>query len=309
MTTAGESDEEATPRKGSLAERLMPDKLMPDRLRAVDAPLLDELTDQFERTRKLLAGNPEEAAEAALDRFSGEAEMEARIAIELSMRDALASPERFPEAHRTVMRALEVLDREGFRNPTVPNLGPIQPIAEYVVEFVAEYIVKSYAEGIAGRLRKLYARRETQAEPGSPERKLLGGARVEMDRITPGFSGGGIGAPVLVAGGLALPLLASLSQYLGAIDVTNPMILWVGIGLLFVIFLSLSAAMLRGAAVAHHRSRLIMNGPLHALWETIGHAGNPPEDDSVEIATGALMLAALVWFVLPAGAAVVFFVF
>jgi hypothetical protein len=52
-----------------------------------------------------------------------------------------------------------------------------------------------------------------------------------------------------------------------------------------------------------------MQQPLAALWETIGHAGMPPEDDSVMIASGALVLAALVWFVLPVGAALVYIIF
>ncbi len=297
MTTTGESSDEAPARRVSVAGRLRP----------AETPILDELTDQFERTRQLLAGNPEGAAEAALARFSGETEMEARIAVELAISVPLAAPERFPQAHRTVMRALEVLDREGFRNPTVPKWGPLTPVSEFIVEFIAEYIVKSYAEGIAGSMRKLYSRRETQAVPGSTERKLLASARVELERVAPGFSGGGLGAPALVIGGIALPVLASVSQYLGAIDITNRAIVFSGIAVLFVLFFSLSAAMLRGASVAHRRSTLIMQEPLLALWETVGHAGNPPEDDSVMIAMSALVMAALVWLVLPAGAAVAYF--
>lgn len=304
MTTTGEtSPDDTQQRRPRLAERLLPDRLLGE------TPILDEFTDQLDRTRRLLTGSPEEAAELALDRFGGEIEVEARIAIELAVLEPLAHPERFLEAHRIVMRALEVLDREGSRNPAVPNLGPLTAIAETGVEFVAEYVVKSYAEGIVGSLRRLYARREVQAEPRSPERKLLAGARIEVDRIAPGFSGGGIGAPVLVAGGLALPLVASLSQYVGAINFTNRWLLMAFTAVLFLLFLSLSTILLRGAAVARHRSRLIMRQPLAALWETVGHAGDPPEDDSVMIATGAVILAALVWFVLPVGGAVIYLVF
>ena len=300
MTTTGEPQ----PRKATIAERILPDRLL-----GADTPLIDELTEQFDRTRSLLKGSPEEAAELALARFGGETEIEARIAVELAVSTPIAYPDRFGTAHRAAMRALEVLDREGSRNPAVPNFGLLTPVAQAGVEFVAEYIVKSYAEGIAGSLRKIYARREVQAVPGSPERRLLAGARTELDRVAPGFSGGGIGAPALVIGGVALPLLASLSQYLGAIDITSRWVLGGGLVFLLVLFFSLSAIMLRGAAVARHRSRLIMGQPLAALWETIGHAGNPPEDDSVMIATGGVVLAGLVWFVLPLGAAIVYFFF
>ena len=304
MTTTGEtSPDDTQKRRPRLAERLLPDRLLGE------TPILDEFTDQLDRTRRLLTGSPEEAAELALDRFGGEIEVEARIAIELAVLEPLAHPGRFLEAHRIVMRALEVLDREGSRNPAVPNLGPLTAIAKAGVGFVAEYVVKSYAEGIVGSLRRLYARREVQAAPQSPERKLLAGARIEVDRIAPGFSGGGVGAPVLIAGGLALPLLASLSQYVGAINFTNRWLLMAFTAVLFLLFLSLSTILLRGAAVARHRSRLIMRQPLAALWETVGHAGDPPEDDSVLIATGAVILAALVWFVLPVGGAIIYLVF
>jgi hypothetical protein len=297
MTATPESAaSEESARKPGIAGRILP-----DRLRAADAPLIDELTEQFERTRSLLTGSPEDAAEAALLRFTGEKELEARIAVELASATPIAYPARFGAAHRSVMRALEVLDREGSRHPAVPNFGPLKPVAEAGVEFIAQYIVKSYAESIANSLRKLYARREVQAEPGAPERRLLAGARAELDRVAPGFSGGGIGAPVLVVGGLAIPAIASLSQYLGAIDITSRWVIGISLVIAFVLFFSLSAVMLRGAAVARRRSRLIMGQPLAALWETIGHAGNPPEDDSVLIATGAVVLAALVWVVLPLG--------
>jgi hypothetical protein len=51
-----------------------------------------------------------------------------------------------------------------------------------------------------------------------------------------------------------------------------------------------------------------MGQPLAALWETLGNAGTPPEDDSVLFASIAVLVTALVWFVLPAAAAIVYVV-
>lgn len=82
-----------------------------------------------------------------------------------------------------------------------------------------------------------------------------------------------------------------------------------GIGILFVLFFLLSGMLLTGASVARRRSRLIMQAPLATLWATIGHAGNPPEDDATLFATLAIALAAVLWFVLPAAVAVVYIVF
>lgn len=271
--------------------------------------LLDELTEQLERTRQLLTHSPEEAAEAALERFAGESEDEARIARDLATTGPLAVPGRFLEAHRLAVRALEVLDRDGARNVRVSRwFGPLRPLATLGAEFVATYIVKSYARDVAGTLRRLYARREAQSLPGSPERMALARARMESDRLAPGFSGGGIGAPVLVAGGAAVPLIASLGQYLGAVDFLSRPVIAAGFTALFLLFLFLSSVLLSGAGLAHRRSRLIMSQPLAALWEVVGHVGEPPRDNSRVFATVAIVLTGLVWVVIPVAGVVLYVV-
>lgn len=271
--------------------------------------LLDELTEQLERTRQLLTHSPEAAADAALERFAGEREDEARIARDLAAPGPLAVPGRFLEAHRLAVRALEVLDRDGARNVRVSRwFGPLRPVATLGAEFVASYIVKSYARDIAGTLRRLYARREAQSLPGTVERVALARARTEADRLAPGFSGGGIGAPVLVAGGAAVPLAASLGQYLGAVDFLSRPVIVAGFTALFLLFLFLSSVLLSGAGLAHRRSRLIMSQPLAALWEVVGHAGEPPRDNSRVFATVAIVLTGLVWVVIPVAGVVLYVV-
>ena len=71
----------------------------------------------------------------------------------------------------------------------------------------------------------------------------------------------------------------------------------------------LTWVLLRSAAVARHRSHLIMRQPLAALWETVGRAGKPPEDDSILFATIAIVLTAGVWFALSALVGVGFLIF
>lgn len=271
--------------------------------------ILDDLTEQLDRTRRLLTSSPEAAAEAALAQFAGETEIEARISASLAASGTLANPGRFLEAHRLALRALEVLDREGSRDPSVSRrFGPVRPIARWGAEFVAEYIVKAYAVSAVNSMRRIYLRREPQAARATPERLALAQARVEIDRLAPSFSGGGIGVPALVAGGAVVPLVASASQYLGAIDFLARPVLIGLFAALFVLFGFLSSILLTGAAVAHRRSRLIMRQPLAALWETIGHCGDPPRDKSRLFAAVALLLSALVWLVIPIGGVVAYFV-
>ena len=271
--------------------------------------LIDDLAEQLDRTRRLLTSSPEATAEAALARLGAEAEAEARIAVDIAATAPLAHPDRFLQAHRLTVRALEVLDREGSRNPPVSGrYGPLKPLVRRAIEFVAEYIVKSYAEATVNAMRRLYTRREPQALRGSAERQLLAQARIEVERMAPQFTGGGIGAPALLAGGAVVPLFASIGQYLGAIDFLSRPVLVGLFAALFLLFLLLSSVLLSGAAVAHRRSNLIMQGPLAALWESVGHCGNPPDDDSQLFALVAILLSALVWVGLPVAGVVVYLV-
>lgn len=280
---------------------------MTDPPKRPDELVLDELTDQLDRTRRLLTGSPSDVAERALGRIGGESEVDARLASELALSAPLATPGRFEEAHRLVMRAVEVLDREGFRHPPVVAFGPLRGLATPAVEFVAKFIVRSYTKGVVDGLVKLYAQRESQSEPRSTERRVLARARLDVQRLEPRYSGGGVGAPLLLAAGAAVPALASLGQQLGAIDFNARWVL-VGVAVPLVLFVLLSWLLLRGAAVARHRSRLIMGQPIAALYETVGRAGDPPEDDSILFATIAIVLTALVWFALPAVIALGFLV-
>lgn len=290
-----------TPAVEARPERTSPLEALKERLPGDS--ILDRLTEQLDRTRLLLTENPEAAADAAMASFGGESEVEARIAADLAAPSVLAEPTRFLEAHRLAVRALEILDREGSRNPTVSaKFGPLKPFAEMGAEFIAEYIVKDYAAGAANSMRRLYSRREPQAPRATPERQMLAQARVEMERLTTGFNGGGLGAPALVAGGAVVPLLASLSQYFGAIDFLSKPVLVGMFVALFIVFGFLSSVLLSGASVAHRRCRLIARQPLAALWETVGHAGHPPTDNSGPFAWAAIALSAVVWVVIPIGA-------
>ncbi|MGH2609838.1 MAG: hypothetical protein ACRDHF_12235, partial [Tepidiformaceae bacterium] len=257
----------------------------------------------------LLRGSADKAAERALARFGGQREVETRIAAELADRRPLAAPERFLEAHQITMHALEVLDRDGFRDPPVPRwLGPLRPAAALASEFVAEYIVKSYAQSIVERLRSLYARREVQCDRGAPTRALLAGRRMEMDRLAQIYRGGGLGAPALLGAGAVIPLFASVTGYAGTIDWSGRPILVAALATLFVLFVVGGWVLLNGAAVARRRSQLIMAAPLLGLWETLGRAGKPPEDDAVLFGTIAVVLTTVVWIVIPAGLGLVFVV-
>src|SRR3954452_685158 len=97
--------------------------------RVADAPgtnddrlLLDELTDQLDRTRALLRGDAEAPAELALAHLGARNPREGELVGVLTDRRPLRHPDHFVDAHALVLRSLEVLDRDGWRWPRLPRL-------------------------------------------------------------------------------------------------------------------------------------------------------------------------------------------
>ena len=263
-----------------------------------DEFLTDELLGQLDRTRRLLTGGSGEAVERAFDQLGLAADVEDEITASLAARETLVDADRFLIAHRLTVHGLEVFDRDGSRNPPLPPIGPLKPLARSAIEFVAGFIARSYVGDVVGHLQRLYTLREAQSPPG-PERRALRGARVEAERLAARFEGGGISGLLLLAAGVAVPALASGLQQVGAIDVAARPLVITATAALFVLFLVLSWVMLRGAAVVRRRARLTLRQPLLALHQSMGSAGDPPEDQATLFATLAIGLTGIVWFVLP----------
>ena len=227
-----------------------------------------------------------------------------KLVAQLADAAPLADADRFGDAHRLVMRALEIHDRDGWRHPRVLRIGRLTRAIEYAAELVAKYVVRSYTSDLSRHLTTLYSRREAQAMIGSPERNLLEQARTETERVSAGYRGASF--PALISTIAALPLVAGLIRGIGGLDWLDGTVQVVLGVALFVGFGVLSYLLLQGAATARHRAHLLLDGPLRALWETIGRAGNPPEDDATTIAAVAIIMTLLGWFVVPALAALAF---
>lgn len=268
-----------------------------------DSLILDELAERFERFRILR--NNDEATDSILDEIGAKGKREERIVTELAMQAPLAHPQRFEAAHRLVIRALEVLDRNGFRSPSLPKLGPLYPFARYAVELMARFIVRSHQASVVDAMRHLYGRREARARRDDPVRRTLAHARIETERLAPGFKGNPIGVPGIFIG-LLIPLLAALTQSLGGLLKWNVAVVTTFAVLGFVLFGALAWVMIRGAAVARKRIRLTVERPLQALWETIGGAGGPPTDDARTIAFVGIVLTAVGWLIVPIAIALAF---
>ena len=226
-----------------------------------DNLILDELTEQLDRTFRLLRGDTDQAADLAFAEVRVDTRTEARLLSELAERAPLAHPDRFADAHRLVMRALEVLDRDGWRRPRLPRLGPLHAPTEWAVEFVAQYVVRSYVSDAMRNLARLYARRESQAAPETTERRVLARARIQADRLALGYRGGASGLPTVLIGGAAIPVLASLARQFGTVKPGQP-ILFGGGGVLILLFAALAFVLLQGAGLARRRVTVVGRQPM-----------------------------------------------
>lgn len=262
--------------------------------------VLDELSERLDALRVLRADNPDEAG-AVLASLGATGKAEQDIIVELSKIKPLWLPDRFEEAHRGVMRALEVIDRNGPRPAKLPRLGPLQPVASWLVQLFTRLIVRNYQQKVIDRIRHLYSRREANSAWGSPEHRMLRRARIDAERVTPGLKGKALGLPTFFLGGAFLSsILGFLGNLAKSVSAARSLLIVAAI-VMAVLFACLSWVMIYSAAVARRRSKLSLDDPLKALFETIGACGTPPRDDSFTFALLALVFTGLAFVVIPIG--------
>ena len=258
----------------------------------------DLVLDRIDALRILRATTPEEKG-ALLENIAGRGQPEQDILRELSKLRPLWRPDRFEEAHHLAMRSLEVLDRNGARKANLPRLGPLRPIATYLVKQMTRWIVKGHQNTLVTRIRKLYERREANSVWGSPEHHMLRRARIDATRVEPGYRGNQLGLPTFLLGGAIISTIFSGIQAFirwAFNDLAGSIVL---AAVLALVFAGLAWAALRAAGVARRRIRLSTDQPIRALWETIGACGNPPKDSSYDFAAYAIVLLTLLWLLVP----------
>jgi hypothetical protein len=258
----------------------------------------DLLIDQIDSLRVLRADSDEEKGRL-LEQIGGKGLVEQEMVAQMSAVKPLHHPDRFEEAHRIMMRGIEVLDRNGPRPAKVPNVGPLRPVAQWLVQQVSRWIIKSHLNRLTGRICGLYEKREANSDWGTREHAMLRRARLDARRVQASASGSALGLPTFLLGGAALTSVASGLQSLArtAMDSTLGVSI---LGFITVFVLgALSWVALYSAGVARRRIRLATDQPMKALWETIGAAGKPPRDESYNFAAYAIILLVLAWIVVP----------
>jgi len=256
------------------------------------------LVDQIDALRVLRADTDEEKGRL-LEQIGGKGIVEQEMVSQMSAIRPLHHPDRFEEAHRMMMRGIEVLDRNGPRPAKVPNLGPLRPIAQWLVQQVTRWIVKSHLNRLTGRICGLYEKREANSDWGTREHAMLRRARLDARRVQANSSGNALGLPTFLLGGAALTSVGSGLQSLARTAMDSTLGISI-LGFIAVFVLgALSWVALYSAGVARRRIRLSTDQPMKALWETIGAAGKPPRDESYNFAVYAIILLVLAWIVIP----------
>ncbi len=261
--------------------------------------LLDQLGERLE-TFQLLRKNDDVGADDVLNELGASTTVDRDIVLELGSKRPLGHANRFPEAHALAVRSLEVLDRNGSRSVPIPNIGPLKPVASYLVALVTQFIVRSYLGSAIDAMRRLYQRREANALVGDPARPMLTRARIHAERLTPSFKRNPLGIPAFLFGGAFISsITSSILQSLISLTDAN-LVVQLAVGVLFIGILGVASwVLLRGAAVARRRIILSTEEPLKALWQTVGRAGNPPKDQSITFAFVSIALLAVGFLVIP----------
>ncbi|GAA3531336.1 hypothetical protein GCM10022234_30580 [Aeromicrobium panaciterrae] len=259
--------------------------------------LIDQLGERLESLQLLRGRGDESSTNQLLEAFGSSGVIEDQMLKELSSKEPLRHTERFDEAHRQAMRALEVFDRNGSRPPSALTKVPplIKPVAERIVQLLITFIVRSHQKRLVKQLRQLYALREANSPVGSDDYQLLATARIQVDAITPDLNKSSLPLPAFLVGGAAISGTLSV---LGKSLTTDAGRFAFAAGFL-VVGLGLFWCVLKAAGIARSRARIALDGSFKALYEVIGDAGNPPKDQAKLFAVIASILLLAIWIVVP----------
>jgi len=266
-----------------------------DPIKPAETLLIDDLSDRLESLQMLRGGDNAET-EALLEAFGSRGKVEDQMLKELSSKLPLLHTNRFDEAHRRAMRALEVFDRNGPRPPSalkVPRL--LKPAADRIVQLLITVIVRSFQKRLVSHLRQLYALREANSPVGSDEYQLLATARIQVDAIAPDLNKTSLPLPAFLVGGAAISgtlsfVGDSLNSDVGRFCFAAGFLI-LGLGVFWCV--------LKAAGIARSRGRIAIDASFQALWEVIGDAGTPPKDQARMFAVIASLLLLTIWIVVP----------
>ena len=260
---------------------------------------LDEFSEKLAAFNALRKSNSS-AADSVLEELSGgHGKVEREMVRELAAPRSIALPERFEEAHRHAMRAVEVLYRNGHRAAHFAGPGVVKAMANFLQQQVSRFIVRSHVNDLVDALNDLYTVREAESPARSNEALMLRRARMQIERIEHRYKGKAVGLPAFVLGGAALStVVTGLSSALQVVTESD-LLLALASALVLGVFLAMAWAILRSAAITRRRIRLTTEQPVQTLYRVIGAVGDPPRDHAKVFALVSMIVMAIIWLVVP----------
>lgn len=255
---------------------------------------------------KTFRSSDTDAADKLFESLGGRGKVEQEMLLQLGAWAPLYKPERFEQSHHMVMRALEVLYRNGHRKAPV-NLGVVTPIAQYVVQLVTRLVVRDHVENVVKSIGNLYLRRWTSTPKNTDDASMLRRAWFQVEKVSPGYIGNSLGLPTFVVGGAFASSMTGVLSNVGAAGGSNKILLIVLAVVLYALLVALAYGVIRGAAVARRRIKMALDQPLQQLWDVVGAAGSPPRDQARMFALMSLIIMAVAAVAVPVIAAIVFF--
>jgi hypothetical protein len=231
----------------------------------------------------------------------GGAFSDAEEAIVEQMADArvLAEPQRFPEANRDMVKAIEVLYRNGRRAGPLKGWGLLRPLVQLLQVYVTSFITSSYVKTLLRNMLALYVSRENQASKGSHEWHLLYYARWNLDKMDTHYSLDRATIPILLFEGAVLATTTSGFATLFAKIVDRDMIL-IGFSLcVLALVAAVGVGIVQSVGIAKRRIAMTTEQPLETLYAVVGGAGDPPRDIARAFAVGAIVVLVLIWLIIP----------
>jgi hypothetical protein len=272
---------------------------------ASELDALDEFSEKL-NAFKAFRSSDSDAADKLFESLGGRGKVEQEMLLQLGAWLPLYRPDRFEQSHQVVMRALEVLYRNGHRKAPV-KLGVATPIAQYFVQLVTRFVVRDHVKNVVKSVNNLYVRRWTSAPKDTRDAAMLRRAWSQVEKVAPGYGGSSIGVPTFLVGGAFASSMTGLLSNIGSTGGSNKIVLVVLAIVLYALLVALAYGVIRGAAIGRRRIKMALDQPLKQLWEVVGAAGDPPKDQARMFALMSLVIMALAAVAVPVIAAIVIF--
>ena len=272
---------------------------------ASELDALDEFSEKLDAF-KAFSSNDRDAADKLFESLGGRGKVEQEMLLQLGAWLPLYKPDRFEQSHGVVMRALEVLYRNGHRKAPV-KLGFATPIAQYFVQLVTRFVVRDHVKNVVKSIGNLYLRRWTSAPKETADAAMLRRAWFQVEKVAPGYGGSALGIPTFLVGGAFASSLTGVFSNLGDTGGSNSIVLIVLAVVLYALLVMLAYGVIRGAGIARRRIKMALDQPLKILYDVVGAAGDPPRDQAIPFALISLIVMGLAAIAVPLVVAIVFF--